>query len=356
MPAASSASLSPISWVAIDLTLTTSSAPVACTSRVTIALASSASRAQCTVPPRAVTCSSSCDQVLGEAGHGGGLDRPAGLAQLLPVGQLGDDARPAWRGSCGWRGRGCAAAGRRAAPRGRRRGTDCVAAQVPDAAGRGGSRHGPRNVGGHRAPPARSTGAGSRLPRAARISARCTVRVPARSRDRPPPMCIRQDESPAVQHLGVRCDSTLAHLVGEHRGRGVGVLHRERAAEAAALVGAGQLDQVEPADGAQQPQRPVADPQHPQRVAGRVVGDPVRVVRADVGDAEDVDQELGQLVGARGQLLGARRPARRRRPGGRRRRAGGGPRRRTSRTARRSPRRRRRPARGWRTSGTASRR
>jgi hypothetical protein len=57
--ATSSASLRPISWVAIDLTLTTSSAPVACTRAVTIALASEASRAQCTVPPRAVTCSSS---------------------------------------------------------------------------------------------------------------------------------------------------------------------------------------------------------------------------------------------------------------------------------------------------------
>ena len=59
MPAASSASLSPISWVAIDLTLTTSVSPVACTSRVTIALASLASRAQCTTPPRAVTSRSS---------------------------------------------------------------------------------------------------------------------------------------------------------------------------------------------------------------------------------------------------------------------------------------------------------
>ena len=38
MPAASSASLSPISWVAIDLTLTTSSAPVARTRSVTIAV------------------------------------------------------------------------------------------------------------------------------------------------------------------------------------------------------------------------------------------------------------------------------------------------------------------------------
>ncbi len=59
MPAASSASLSPISCVAIDLTFTTSVSPVACTSRVTMAFASSASRAQWTVPPRAVTCSSS---------------------------------------------------------------------------------------------------------------------------------------------------------------------------------------------------------------------------------------------------------------------------------------------------------
>ena len=40
IPAASSASLRPISWVAIDLTLTTSSAPVARTSEVTIRFAS----------------------------------------------------------------------------------------------------------------------------------------------------------------------------------------------------------------------------------------------------------------------------------------------------------------------------
>ncbi len=59
MPADSSASLSPISWVAIDLTLTTSVSPVSCTRRVTMALASLASRAQCTTPPRAVTSRSS---------------------------------------------------------------------------------------------------------------------------------------------------------------------------------------------------------------------------------------------------------------------------------------------------------
>ena len=64
-----------------------------------------------------------------------------------------------------------------------------------------------------------------------------------------------------------------------------------------------------PSHRAQQPQRAVADPQHPQRVAGRVVGDPVREVRADVGHAEHVDQELGELVGPRGR---ARRPGRER--------------------------------------------
>jgi hypothetical protein len=58
MPAASSASLSPISCVAMDLTLTTSVCPVARTRSVTMRLASLASRAQCTVPPRAVTCAS----------------------------------------------------------------------------------------------------------------------------------------------------------------------------------------------------------------------------------------------------------------------------------------------------------
>ena len=59
MPACARASLSPISSVTIDLTLTTSAAPVALTRSVTMRLASMASRAQCTVPPRAVTWLSS---------------------------------------------------------------------------------------------------------------------------------------------------------------------------------------------------------------------------------------------------------------------------------------------------------
>ena len=69
-------------------------------------------------------------------------------------------------------------------------------------------------------------------------------------------------------------------------------------------VGRRQLDQVMPAHVAQQFQRLVADPQHPQGVAGGVVGDPVRVVGADIAHVEHVDQQFGQLVGARRHGVG----------------------------------------------------
>ncbi len=62
MPSRASASLSPISSVASDLTLIASDEPAVCTSRATIALASAASRAQCTTPPAAVTDRSSCSR------------------------------------------------------------------------------------------------------------------------------------------------------------------------------------------------------------------------------------------------------------------------------------------------------
>ena len=59
IPAAASASFSPISSVVSDLTLTTLRSPVADTRSTTSALASAASRAQCTTPPAAVTAASS---------------------------------------------------------------------------------------------------------------------------------------------------------------------------------------------------------------------------------------------------------------------------------------------------------
>ena len=70
------------------------------------------------------------------------------------------------------------------------------------------------------------------------------VRTPARSRCSPPPMCIRQEVS-AAQSTSACVSSTAAHLVTEHRRRGVGVLDGEGASEAAALGDIGQLDQVD---------------------------------------------------------------------------------------------------------------
>ena len=77
------------------------------------------------------------DQVLVEPGHRGGLDRPAGLAQLRPVGHLADDGGP------------LAADGRRRVPEVGAQlavaqrvtggvGEGAVAPQVPDARGSGG--------------------------------------------------------------------------------------------------------------------------------------------------------------------------------------------------------------------------
>ena len=67
MPSWRSASLSSISWVAIDLTLTTSVAPSAFAIAATIAFASPASRAQWTIPPASVTRVSSRSRSAGRS-------------------------------------------------------------------------------------------------------------------------------------------------------------------------------------------------------------------------------------------------------------------------------------------------
>src|SRR6185437_16835725 len=131
-------------------------------------------------------------QVVAEVAHRVRLDRPAGLTQLLPVRQLGHHG-----GAFGPdRGGGLAevaaelGVGQRLARRHRER---LVAAQVADPAGRGGDAQERRHI--------IASLAGAALPSRveARISARWRVRVPALSRDSPPPICIRQELSPAVQ-------------------------------------------------------------------------------------------------------------------------------------------------------------
>ena len=109
-------------------------------------------------------------------------------------------------------------------------------------------------------------------------------------------MCIRQELSAATS-TSAPVSRTCARLVRAHRHRGVGVLDRERAAEAAALLGRGQVDQRQPAHRAQQPVGPVADAE--QRAAsgrsgGRRPG--AGSTRRRRSLAEHVEQELGQLV------------------------------------------------------------
>ena len=144
---------------------------------------------------------------------------------------------------------------------------------------------------------------------AARISARCRVPMPVLSRDRPPPMCSRQDASAAAAKAApVRC--TAAILSASIAPDTAGFFSANVPPNPQHCSASGSSTRSMPLNRAQQPQRPLADPQQPQRMAGRVVGHPVREVRPDVGHAQHVGQEFRQLPGAgrdRLRRLGQRR-------------------------------------------------
>ena len=135
------------------------------------------------------------------------------------------------------------------------------------------------------------------------------TRTGDRRRDSSPPMCMRHEVSPAVSTSAPGAEDVV-DLVEAHRDRRVGVLDRECAAEPAARLGSRQVDQGQAVDRGEQPGRAVAHPEQAGRVAGRVEGDRVREARADVGDAEHVDEELAQLVDLRRDLRDALRQAR----------------------------------------------
>ena len=197
-----------------------------------------------------------------------GLDRPARLAQLLPVGHLGDDSRalvPDRRGGLVQVGPELPVGERLAArPRGtagssrslslRRRGSRPGAARAPALAhARAGRRSG---AGTSRRRPCRPRRRWRRSPG--------TCRSPSRSR------CRRS--SPRRCR---RTRSTRSHLEAPTSSR--------------------------PADCAEQSQRRVPDARDAQRVAGRVVGDAVGERRTDVGRPEPVHEQLRELEDARGE-------------------------------------------------------
>ena len=124
---------------------------------------------------------------------------------------------------------------------------------------------------------------------AARIWARCRARTPVLVAAQP---AADLEQTRAVDR---RADLSAARddggaLVVEHRRRRLGVLHRKGAAEAAALLGAGHVDELQAAHVAQQLERRVADARHAQRVAGGVIRDAVRERRTDVGDPQLADE------------------------------------------------------------------
>jgi len=95
----------------------------------------------------------------------------------------------------------------------------------------------------------------------------------------------------------------MPQLVGQHCGGRVRVLDRKGPAKAAAFRRLRQLEQLDPIDRAQESDRLVADAQQSLGVAGRMEGDPVRKASAEIGDSEDIDKQLAQLVGPLADLL-----------------------------------------------------
>ncbi len=235
------------------------------------------------VPPRAVKFASNCFEQLRQAGHDGFLDRPAGVAQLLPVGEFGHDAEPLVPDGAG----GVAEVGPQLgvaelAVGGFREGL--VFVQVAGAED-GQGRH-PQECAAHRAvlPVVRrtspvtaagfSSGAGQDLGEVQRGDAAALPGQAAAD-------VHQAGRVAAGAQLGAGA-ADVGGLVREHRRGDVRVLHREGAAEAAALVGLGQLGQFDAADRAQQVQLPVAEPEQAHAVAAGVVGDPVREVGAQL--------------------------------------------------------------------------
>ena len=90
-----------------------------------------------------------------------------------------------------------------------------------------------------------------------------------------------------------------ADFVGEHGGGDIGILDGEGAAEAAALLNILDGLQIEPSHVFQQTDGNVAEVQAAHGVATSVIGNLVRIGRADIVDAELADEEFGEFVNAR---------------------------------------------------------
>ena len=87
-------------------------------------------------------------------------------------------------------------------------------------------------------------------------------------------------------------------LFGEHGGRNICILDGEGAAEAAALFLIWELYELQVADGAEQLAGSIADVQHAEGVAGRVVSDFLGELGAYVFEGETIGKQFGELEDA----------------------------------------------------------
>ena len=249
IPAAASASFSPISSVVSDFTLTTSVAPSARTISVTIALASPASRAQWTTPPRLVTDSSSSSRSRSSESSAWSLiAAPASRSSSQSATSPTASARLARIVVVA-----CRTFARIWPP---------ARASSPPA---GTARPPPR---------ARPASRGQHLGEMDGTHVRASAAQPAADVQQAGRIARAHRVRPARDHA--------VELRVEHRRRHVGVLDGERATESAALLGVRQLDELHARNRPQQRDRQVAEPEEAERVAGRVVGERAPVGGADV--------------------------------------------------------------------------
>ena len=247
------------------------------------------------------------EQVLVEPAQGVVLDRRTGDAQLLPVVDLGDDGgalgpdragrvrevRRSWVLPSAAR----AASGKAGIP------TNVALMTLRRAGNLDRSVLGPAPAAASRSCRARGQRDSCALVGAASTSARCITRTPARCRDRSPPTCIRHELSPATitsAPVSRTCAALSAPIATDVSGFFTAKVPPKPQHSSAAGRSPGGC----PRTAREQPRRAVADAEHPQRVAGRVIGHPVREVGAHVLHAEDVDEELAQLVDDRGDVRG----------------------------------------------------
>ena len=102
--------------------------------------------------------------------------------------------------------------------------------------------------------------------------------------------------------LGLRLEDGVAFHLG-HRGGDLREFHRERSAETAARFRLAHLDEFQPLHFAEQLARRRFGAEFAQAVAAIVESDRPLETRADIADAELIDEELGELVSLRRKRL-----------------------------------------------------